>query len=71
MLTVDLPRGKVVRVREGAGGRVTAHAGLVWVTEQDSPRDVILQPGQSHVLARPGLALVQAFSDASVSFETA
>lgn len=71
MLTVELPQGKLVRVREGAGGRITAHAGLIWITEQDSPRDVVLRPGQSHVLGRPGLALVQAFSDASVSFESA
>jgi hypothetical protein len=70
MLTVDLQRGGIVSVREGAGGSVTAHAGLVWITEQDSPRDVLLHSGQSFTFRRPGLALVQAFSDASISFES-
>jgi hypothetical protein len=46
---------------------VTAHAGSVWITEQGNPRDVVLRPGQSFTLARSGLALVEAFSDASIS----
>ena len=69
MLTIDLHRGKLVRVRDEAGSTVTAHAGLVWITEQDSLHDVVLQGGQSFTLGRPGLALVQAFSDASISIE--
>lgn len=60
-----------MRVREGAGAIVTAHAGTVWITEQDSRHDVVLRPGQSFTLGRPGLALLQAFSDASISIEFA
>jgi hypothetical protein len=67
-MTIDLQRGGFLRVREGAGSIVTAHAGSVWITEQDNPRDVVLRPGQSYRLARRGLALVEAFSDASISF---
>jgi hypothetical protein len=70
MLAIDLHRGKLVRVREGAGSTVTAHAGTVWLTEQGSLRDVLLRPGESFTLSRPGLALVQAFSDASITFES-
>jgi hypothetical protein len=70
MLAIDLHRGKLVRVREGAGSTVTAHAGTVWLTEQGSLRDVLLRPGESFTLGRPGLALVQAFSDASITFES-
>ncbi|MGH8691355.1 MAG: DUF2917 domain-containing protein [Burkholderiales bacterium] len=68
-MRIDLQRGKFLRVRQGAGSTVTAHAGSVWITEQDNPRDVVLRPGQSFTLARKGLALVEAFSDASISFE--
>jgi hypothetical protein len=69
MPTIALHRGKLVRVREGAGNTVAAHAGMVWITEQGSLRDVVLRGGQSFTLGRPGLALVQAFSDASISIE--
>lgn len=68
-MTIDLQRGKFLRVREGAGSIVTAHAGSVWITEQDNPRDVVLRPGQSFTFRRLGLALVEAFSDAAISFE--
>jgi len=67
-MTIDLQRGKFLRVMDGAGSTVTAHAGSVWITEQDSPRDVVLRAGQSLRLRRSGLALVEAFSDAAISF---
>ena len=67
-MRIDLQQGRVLRIVHGAGSTVTAHAGSVWVTEEASPRDVILRQGQSMILRRSGLALVDAFSDASVSF---
>lgn len=67
-MTIHLQRGRFLRVREGAGSTVIAHAGSVWITEQDNPRDVVLRPGQSFTLGRSGLALVEAFSDAAISF---
>ena len=71
MPTIDLQRGRIVRLPEGAGTTVTACAGAVWITEQDSPHDVVLTPGQSFTLARPGIALVQAFRDASIFVDPA
>lgn len=67
-MTIDLQRGRFLRVRDGAGSTVTAHAGSVWITEKDNPRDVVLRPGQSFILGGRGLALVEAFSDATISF---
>ena len=68
-MTIELPRGKYLRIREGAGSTVTARGGSVWITEQDNPRDVVLRPGQSFTLGRRGLALVEAFSNASIFLE--
>ena len=68
-ITIELPKGKYLRLRGGAGSTVTARAGSVWITEQDNPRDVVLRPGQSFTLGRRGLALVEAFSDAAILFE--
>lgn len=67
MMKIYLQRGKVLRVDEASGRSVTAHEGTVWITEQDNRRDVLLRPGQSYRLDRPGVALVEAFSDASIS----
>jgi hypothetical protein len=68
-MRIDLQRGRFLRVMDGAGSTVTAHAGSVWVTEEDGARDVVLRAGQSLRLRRRGLALVEAFSDAAISFE--
>jgi hypothetical protein len=71
MSTIHLRRGRIVRLPERAGTTVTACAGAVWITEQDSPHDVVLTAGQSFTLARPGLALVQAFRDAAILVDSA
>jgi hypothetical protein len=68
-MTIELQRGKFLRVLDGAGSTLTARRGEVWITEQDSVRDVVLRRGQSFTLGRRGLALVEAFSDASVALD--
>jgi hypothetical protein len=65
-MIIELQRGKFLRVNSGAGSTVTARSGSVWITEQDSRRDVVLRAGQSFRLRREGLALIEAFSDASI-----
>lgn len=67
-MTIDLPYGKLLRIREGAGVEITAHDGVIWVTEQGSRRDVLLKPGERFRLRGPGLAILEALDNASVSF---
>ena len=51
----------------GAGVRIDAHAGTVWVTQDNDRRDVVLSPGESFTLDGPGRAIVQAFEPSRVS----
>jgi hypothetical protein len=60
-------RGNTIGVRDGAGHTLHARAGEVWITEENSRRDVVLRAGQSYRLVRPGLALVEAFRDAAIA----
>jgi Protein of unknown function (DUF2917) len=68
-MNIDLKYKSRLRLRDGAGIAITARAGHVWITEQDSRRDVILRPGESFTLMRPGLAIVEALDHASISLE--
>mgnify|MGYP006172646189 CR=1 FL=1 len=68
-MRIDLHRGELLRLSSNAGKTITAHGGAVWITEEDNRDDVVLEPGQSYTLAHAGLALVEAFDDASISFE--
>lgn len=62
-----LSRGQVLRVMDGAGSTLHADAGKVWITEENRPCDVILEAGASYRLRQPGVAVIQALSEAWVS----
>jgi len=62
-----LARGEAVPLRDVQGRTVRTHSGRIWITEENGTRDVVLEPGDSFRLARAGLAVVEAFTDASIS----
>ena len=64
---VQLGPNQTLRVVDGEGTTVCAVDGAVWITEENQPRDIVLQPGGCYRLRRPGLALVHAFGDATVA----
>jgi len=63
-----LARGQTLRLRDGTGGTICCRTGTVWITEENQPRDVVLEAGACHRLSQRGVALVQALGDALVSF---
>jgi hypothetical protein len=63
-----LGRGQTLKVHDGAGSTICANEGIVWITEENGRSDVLLEAGQCFRLQKPGIAVLQAFDDASVSF---
>jgi hypothetical protein len=53
-------------IKDGKGLQVTVLGGVVWLTQAEDPRDVILASGQSFVLDRMGRAVVYAFKEADI-----
>jgi hypothetical protein len=62
-----LARGQTLKLTDGVGSTICAREGTVWITEENSRKDIVLEPGACFRIDRPGLTLVQAFADASVS----
>lgn len=62
-----LSRGQTLKIQDAVGGTICARQGTVWITEENSRKDVVLEPGSCYRLGKPGLTIVQAFADASVS----
>ncbi len=62
-----LARGQTLKLTDSVGSTICAREGTVWITEENSRKDVVLEPGSCYRLGKPGLTLVQAFADASVS----
>ena len=66
---VRLSAHQTLRLREAAGRTVCAVEGSVWITEENQPRDIVLERGGCYRLSQPGLAIVNALGgEASVSF---
>jgi hypothetical protein len=66
--SLRLGRGQTLKLRDGDGGTICCRSGTLWVTEENQPRDVLLEAGACHRLSRQGVALVQALGEACVSF---
>lgn len=64
---IKLARGQTLKLRDSVGSTICAHEGAVWITEENSRKDVVLENGACFRIDRPGLTLVQAFADAQVS----
>ena len=68
---IALEPGQVVTLDDAAGTRVSARYGAVWVTEEGSPEDHIVQPGDTHVVGRDGRTVVQAMQPAWIALRPA
>jgi len=64
---ISLTARSVHRIEAGKGHRVTCVSGPVWITQERDRRDTILAAGQSFVLDRPGVAVVFAFKNATIT----
>ncbi len=61
---LGLERDQLVAVRDGKGVRVACLSGVLWITQEQSTADVVLEAGQSVVIDHAGLTLVMALSSA-------
>jgi len=62
-----LARGQTLKLLDSVGSTICASEGTVWITEENSRKDVVLEDGACFRIGQPGLTVVQAFADAQVS----
>ncbi|MCM8598863.1 MAG: DUF2917 domain-containing protein [Candidatus Accumulibacter sp.] len=60
-----------IRLPAARGLRVTCTAGIVWLTVAGEAGDILLQPGDSHLICGRGLALLEAIGSGRVRLEKA
>jgi hypothetical protein len=65
---MQLERGQTLRVVDGAGSTICARGAAVWITEENRPHDIVVEPGGCYRLANRGVAVIEALGSASVSF---
>jgi hypothetical protein len=63
---IVLGKNQVLALDDAQGARLYNEDGVVWITQDGDPRDIVLRAGESFVLDRDTPTLVQAFSPARV-----
>jgi hypothetical protein len=58
--TVSLPAKQLFEIPDASSARILCTAGCLWLTLDDDPRDVILEPGESFETAEARRALLYA-----------
>jgi hypothetical protein len=66
---ICLPQGQAALLDDARGARVHCRAGSVWVTQEGDRRDIVLEPGDSILIERDGMAVVSALRDASIDVQ--
>jgi len=64
---IDLPRHAIFTVTDIAGVDIQCQSGCVWLTLDDDPRDLVLEPGERFVGDIHRRVLVSAFEASSIA----
>ena len=67
--TLALDTGEVVVLDDAAGRTICARSGRVWITEEGTPQDHIVESGDCWVVARDGRTVVQAMAPSLVAIQ--
>jgi Protein of unknown function (DUF2917) len=57
----------IERVEGAKGQQITCLDGVVWITQANDTRDIILSRGQSFIVDRKGLTVVFALKEAAIA----
>ncbi len=58
-----LAKGRIRRVPHALGHRVECVTGVLWITQDGDPRDIVLEPGGTFTFDMRGDALISALDD--------
>ncbi len=63
---IDLPARAIHSIADAKGTQLTVTKGVVWVTQANDNRDMILSRGESFIIDRDGLTVAYALKDAAL-----
>ena len=63
LMETTIPKGRTVRIQDAAGVELTVAAGCLWVTYENDPVDIVLNPSEMLRVSRNGATLIHAMRD--------
>jgi hypothetical protein len=67
--TVSLPARQLFEIPDASSARIVCTSGCLWLTLDDDPRDVILEPGDAFEAREPRRALLYALQGSAFLLE--
>lgn len=64
--TIDLAPRDNLPLRDARGTILRVNRGSLWITQEDDTQDIVLRAGDTWVVERDGLTIVEAQSDTSL-----
>lgn len=61
---IPVAKGSLLSLGQGNQVEIGCESGVIWITQDNDPRDVVLNAGESFVSDRPGTVLVYALQPA-------
>lgn len=68
---LDLKKSAIVRLPDTSGLRIAVSSGAIWLTLDDDPRDIVLEPGDSFSTDEHRRGLIYALRPSSVALTAA
>ncbi|HZN47595.1 MAG TPA: DUF2917 domain-containing protein [Ramlibacter sp.] len=68
---ITLPRRAIVPLQVAPGASIACTLGCLWLTEDGSPRDIVLEPGDAWKASRANTVLVSALRESVFSVREA
>jgi Protein of unknown function (DUF2917) len=65
-VVIELEYRGILPMKDALGTRIDCQDGRIWITEPGSTDDIVLEAGESYVISRRGVAVVQALREARV-----
>ena len=68
---LGLERRQNMSLVQAVGTRITCVSGCLWLTQHRDARDIVLAAGESFVLDRPGVAVIEAIRPSTLAIREA
>jgi Protein of unknown function (DUF2917) len=65
-VVIELEYRGILPMKDALGTRIDCLGGRIWITEWGCTDDIVLEAGESYVISRGGVAVVQALREALV-----
>ena len=67
LVDLDMRKKGIVKLRDAAGVTIACREGAIWVTLDNDPRDIVLEPGESFTGAEHRPAMIYALQPSSLA----